>query len=188
MGNKMESSYYLRSTRKGIPVVPDAPLPLEYRYGTGIAGLLTGGSALLLLAGFFLEGGVRLLVVFPAALGIGLGFLGLMVDPRGCIGSVGRRLVVTDAILEEVDEKGRIRWCFSPGDVLAVKVERRRAFIPWRRTTGRHAEVWYVQLRNRPAVRIPIWLLPDLGGGFKQRFNGFLKRAGVRHYWLGDAA
>lgn len=35
---------------------------------------------------------------------------------------------------------------------------------------------------------MPIWLLPDLGGGFKQRFSGLLKRAGVQHYWLEDAA
>ena len=184
----MEPVSCTESLSGSIPVAPDAPMPLEYRYGTGIAGLLAGGLALILLAGFFLEGTARLLVLLPAALSVVLGLSGFVVDPSGCIGSLGRRIVVTDATLEEIDEKGRIRWCFAPGDVLGINVERRHTFFPWRRPGGRRVEIWHVELRNSRAVRIPVWLLPDMGGAFKRRFDSFLKRAGIRYYWRGDAA
>jgi len=170
-----DSQFHIRS--------PETPLPLEYRYSTRYQCRVAGGIAL--TAAGTLAGGVWGLAV--GILGVLLtltGLPGFFADPRAFVHTPGHRLVVTDDCIEEIDERGRVCWRFLPAELLAVRVVRR--------TTGRtgrgQRETWLVELRERPRVKIPVWLLPGEGSRFRARFENLIRYARVSCRWLNEQA
>jgi len=161
-------------------VSTETAIPIEYRYRTGLAATLCGGLALVGVMVLFGSGTTGLML---ALLGLGataLGMMGLLADPHGFIYSVGKRLIITDEALQEVDEKGQVRWFIRPSEIKRVNSFPGRRVMP---LTGRNewrAEVWTLELSDGRIIRIPVWLLPGRGQRFKQRFDTFLTFARTR--------
>uniref|UniRef100_A0A7C4GB89 Uncharacterized protein n=1 Tax=candidate division WOR-3 bacterium TaxID=2052148 RepID=A0A7C4GB89_UNCW3 len=152
-------------------------IPLEYRYSTGLLGVFAAGSALSLLALFVMRGPVAVLLVLVALPMLLFGIVGMSADPSGIIRSAGKRLVIDDRLLQEVDELGRVKWSIAPGQVQDVRKEAGRPVLPLGAGSWR-AESWHVVLDDGRIVRICVWLLPDRGRQFKQRFQSFIQRRG----------
>ncbi|OYD14556.1 hypothetical protein CH330_08400 [candidate division WOR-3 bacterium JGI_Cruoil_03_51_56] len=155
-------------------------LPLEYRYNTRLAGALTGGTILLIGILFFGSGPFVLVLFLLALAGIAVGLFGLIADARGFIHSIGKRLVVTDEQIQEVDEKGQMRWQVRSEDILSVHVISNRPVFPLGMANRWCAEVWSLELQSGRILRVPVWLLPDRGRRFKQRLDAFLERRDFR--------
>jgi len=159
---------------------PDWALPLEYRYTTWLAGCLYGGLALLGVLLMWGSGGFALVVALAALAASGVGSMGLLADPANFLHAAGRKLIVTDTAVQEIDEKGCVHWCARPDEILHVSVENCRLVFPWAGTAGWRAEVWVLLLKDGRRIRIPIWLLPGQGARFRQRFSTFLKYSRLR--------
>lgn len=162
---------------ESLPAVsaPERALPLEYRYRTSFAGSLFAG--VMILIGIVVLGGGRL-NFFLLVLGLILCGYGLVVfsaDPDGFWHSVGKRLIISDECLEEVDEEWRVRWVILPGEVKTVKKHLGRPVLPFGINQNWRVEVWEIFLKDGKRVKIPVWLLPEGGRNFKQRFETFLK-------------
>jgi len=154
--------------------VPERAIPLEYRYRTVFAGSLFLGF--IILIGVVVLGGGRI-SGFLLALGLGLCFYGLIIfvaDPDGFWHSVGKRLIISDECLEEVDEEWRVRWVILPGEIKTVEKYLGRPILPFGIKKDWRIEVWKIVLKDGKSVRIPVWLLPENGRNFKQRFESFL--------------
>lgn len=156
-------------------VRPSSALPIEYRYGTGLLGILVAGAGLLLSALLLMDGPVAtvsILVSLPLLL---FGVIGIAADPIGVVRSAGRRIVIDDQLMQEVNETGCVVWSIAPGQVAEVReVPGRSLFV--RGALGRCAESWDILLGEGRVVRIAVWLLPHGGREFKQRFRAFINR------------
>ncbi len=150
--------------------VRGAAQPHEYHYSTRLGACLFGGLAVLLALAAWGSGGLALFWALLALLVTGLGAMGLLADPGGFLHALGKRLVVSELSIQEVDEKAQVRWFLRPDEVVRVEVRPGRAVFPWSGTSGWHAEVWYLHLRSGERIRIPVWLLPDRGAQFRRRF------------------
>lgn len=153
---------------------PESALPIEYRYRTGFTGSLFAGG-LILIASVIMGNG-NFSVVF-VIIGLILSIYGLVVffaDPEGIWQSTGKRLIINDECLEEVDEEWRVRWVVLPTEVKSVEKHLGRAVLPFGVNREWRVEVWDVVLRDGKCRRIPVWLLPKGGRNFKQRFETFL--------------
>ncbi len=153
------------------PIVNTRRLPAEYRYKTNFLGSIFIGGAIigwLLLLG----GGVFTILLTIIAIGCLLyGCIGILADPEGVICSAGRRLVITDACLQEIDEKANVRWVILPQEIKAIerKVKGRIPNLLLQKELT--LEIWDVILVDGKRIRIPVWLLPDGGKGFKLQFD-----------------
>lgn len=152
----------------------DCAIPIEYRYRTGMAGALAGGAATLLVALALSHGVAALALVAVAVVGIGYGALGLVADARGVVRAAGRRLVVTDDALQEVDERGRVLWMLRPTEIDFVRPETGPRVFPWSGSNGLRVENWLFVLKDGDQHVVPVWLLPDRGRRFKQRYESFI--------------
>jgi hypothetical protein len=147
---------------------------MEYRYSTGLAGLFFGGLAFLFGLLLFSGGGLALALAVLAVFSSIVGSMGFLADPTGFLHAMGKRLIVTDEQLQEVDEKSRIVWMLRPEEVSRVEEEPGRRVFPAGVADAWRSETWTVELRSGYRVRIPVWLLPGRGARFKQRFESFL--------------
>jgi hypothetical protein len=99
--------------------------------------------------------------------------MGLLADPSGFLRSMGKRLVITDDLLQEVDEQLGVVWSLGPEEIVGVHTACRRRVFPWGIADDWRAEVWFIALKDGGTVRIPVWLLPHRGERFKNRFQAF---------------
>jgi len=166
---------------QSVTIVRNEAIPIEYRYRTGLAGALVGGVALLLASVVLVRGPVLLLLAGMAVVAVGVGVMGLLADPDGFVRSAGKRLVVDDNVLQEVDERGRVVWSIAPGQVERVRSVPGPRVFPFGGPGAWRAESWDIALDDGRTIRIPVWLLPHRGREFKQRFRVFVDfRARVR--------
>jgi hypothetical protein len=114
-------------------------------------------------------------LVLPAVALALVGLAGLMADPRGLLHSMGHRLIVTDDLIEEVDEKAQVLWQLRCGEVTSVRTASSRFVLPGIDNTWR-AEVLELVTGDGRGFLIPVWLLPSRGTGFKQRLDAFVQR------------
>ncbi|MEO0080181.1 MAG: hypothetical protein ABIK44_05850 [candidate division WOR-3 bacterium] len=152
----------------------EAAIPLEYRYRTGLAASLIVGIGLVGITMLFSMGTIGLVIALSGLIAIALGMMGLVADPHGFIHSIGKRLIITDTALQEIDEKGQILWYIRPSEVKRVDSLPGRKVLPLVGHSEWRAEVWMIELRDGRKIRIPVWLLPGRGDRFKQRFESFL--------------
>lgn len=165
----LESTPHRPSTR--VPAEP--ALPLEYRYDTRLAALLFAGTVLVVLVLVSGRGVFAPILLLAAAAAVIPGVAALAADARGFLHSAGKRVVVADELIEEVDEQGRIQWLVRPHEIRDIEVSPGRPLL-----ISRRAEVWNIRLYSGTTVRIPVWLLPGQGRRFKQRFASFRGRPG----------
>ncbi len=152
-------------------------LPIEYRYNTWLAGCLVTGIFLMVLL-VVCARGPFVVAGLVAALGVtAMGAAGLFADPSGFMHSVGKKLIITDEELVEVDEKGRVRWRVVPDDIVDIRAVGLRAVFPGWLVGGWRAEILEVVLRSGNGIRIPVWLLPGRGRRFKRRFDVFVAQS-----------
>lgn len=152
-------------------------IPLEYRYNTGFLGALLVGAVLLLL-GLFVFGGTLALMLAAVSLpALLLGVLGIMADPSGVVRSAGKRLVIDDDLIREVDEKGRLGWTIARRQIMDVREVSGRRVFPIV-AAGWKVESLDIVLDDQHVIRIPVWLLPGRGRRFKQRLRTFLQGSG----------
>ena len=156
-------------------VVPDSALPLEYRYSTILAACFFLGLGVLGLTIVFCSGAGSLVFALAGLALLAVGSMGLLADPRGFLHSMGRRLIVTDDLLQEVDEKLQIVWTARPEEIAGVETISRRRVFPAGLMQDWRAEVWQMALKDGGSIRIPVWLLPHRGERFKNRFESFRK-------------
>lgn len=158
-------------SRAGSP----AALPIEYRYQTGLAACLfggLGGLALLLFAG---RGTGALLLAAPLCGLVLYGLAALLADPSGFVNSMGKKLIVTDYVIEEVDEFANVRWQLRCGELAGVRTVLHRPVLPgisdrW------SAEALELLTGDGRSFRIPVWLLPRRGIAFRYRLEDFIAR------------
>jgi hypothetical protein len=160
--------------------LPDTALPMEYRYKTWMAACLYGGAALLAWLLFFTAGPLSVLLALVSLVGVGIGLMGLFADPAGFMHAVGKKLVVTDGVLEEVDENARVLWQVRPAEIAGIHTANCRTVFPGTRTDGWRAEVWVLTLHDGSAIRIPLWLLPNRGERLKERLTELMRVGGAR--------
>ncbi|MEO0078338.1 MAG: hypothetical protein ABIK86_04985, partial [candidate division WOR-3 bacterium] len=149
--------------------VRDAALPHEYRYTTWLGVCLFGGLAVLVALAAWGSGGLALCWALLALLGIGVGAMALLADPRGFLHALGKRLVVTNSFVQEVDEKDQVRWFVQPYEVVRVELVRGRPVFPWSGPNGWHVETLFLHVRGSRPVQIPLWMLPERGASFCRR-------------------
>lgn len=155
-------------------------IPVEYRYRTDMAAALVAG-----LSGSFLlislHGLFAVIVGVVSVLAVIYGTMGLIADARGLICYAGKRLVVADEAIQEVDEEGRIRWTIRSAEIDFVKPEIGPPVNPFSGQYGWRVEYWRFLLKDGRSIRVPVWLLPDRGKRFRQRYEsllGFTNRCG----------
>jgi hypothetical protein len=143
-----------REGRKPLPQVSTLPgresaLPLEYRYSTRLSGCLYGGLAL--FAGLVVFGtGVQAFMLAAAGLlCASVGAAGLFADPSGFLHSFGRKLIVTDGTLQEVDEQFRVHWSVRPEEIAVFRDAPGRTIFPLSR--GREWRADALELVLQPA-------------------------------------
>ena len=90
--------------------LPLTALPLEYRYRTGLAACLFGGLAMLTCIIFFGSGALSFVLAMASLLLVLVGLAALLADPAGFLHSMGKKLIITDDVVQEVDEQSRVRW------------------------------------------------------------------------------
>jgi len=156
-------------------VAPDSALPLEYRYSTILAAFFFLGLGVLGLTVVFGSGAGALAFALAGLALLAVGSMGLLADPRGFLRSMGRRLIVTDDLLQEVDEQLQIVWTARPEEIAGVQTVGRRRVFPVGIMKDWRAEVWLLALKDGHSIRIPVWLLPHRGERFKNRFETFRK-------------
>ncbi len=156
-----------------VPVVEQA-LPLEYRYQTKFAGSLTAGGLLLVWVLLIGAGALSPVVIFLGLLLVFFGLIGFLADPDGVVRSPGRRLVITDYCLQEIDERARVRWVLTPREIKEVRKRSGRRVLPFVNRVDWQVEIWDIVLLDGKRVRVWVWLLPENGRRFKQRFETFL--------------
>ncbi|MGQ9678055.1 MAG: hypothetical protein ACUVUD_02085 [bacterium] len=127
-----------------------------------IAGLVMGNGNL--------SGVLRIIGVILSIYGL----VGYFADPEGTWHSTGKRLIISDEFLEEVDEEWRVQWVILPGEVKTVEKHWGRPVLPFGLNRDWRVEVWDIVLKDGKRRRIPVWLLPKGGRNFKQRFEIFI--------------
>jgi hypothetical protein len=153
----------------------DSALPLEYRYSTILAACFFLGLGVLGLTVVLGNGAGALAFALAGLALLAIGSMGLLADPRGVLHSMGRRLIVTDDLLQEVDEQSQIVWTARPEEIAGVQTVSRRRVFPVGIMKDWRAEVWQMALKDGGSMRIPVWLLPHRGERFKNRFETFRK-------------
>lgn len=167
------------TTFDGLPageVMPRGALPLEYRYRTGLAGCLFGGLVVLVYILLFGSGATAFVLALVGLLFALVGLAALLADPSGFLHSMGKKLIITDDVLEEVDEKSCVRWQLRCGEVSAMRVSGGAAVLPWSGDRGWHAERLVLATGDGRIYRIPVWLLPRRGTTFLVRLESFMAR------------
>jgi hypothetical protein len=152
----------------------DRALPMEYRYRTDMSGSAVAGLAVLLGLLLFGRGPVAIGLGVPAVLAIAYGAFGLIADIRSLVRTAGKRVIITDDLLQEVDENGRIRWTIRPTEIDIVRPQKGPLVFPWSGPDGWRAETWTILLKDDRSITVPVWLLPDRGMRFRQRFENFV--------------
>ncbi|MBM3314703.1 hypothetical protein FJY71_02510 [candidate division WOR-3 bacterium] len=152
----------------------DSAIPLEYRYRTSMSGALVAGLAGLAVALVFVRGSPALLLGAVSLWGVVYGAMGLIADARGFTRSAGKKLIITDDMMQEVDERGRILWTIRPTEIDAVRPQKGPRVYPFSGDDGWRAETWVFMLKDGREVAVPVWLLPDKGRRFRQRFENFI--------------
>jgi len=155
--------------------VRDSALPHEYRYSTRLGLCLFGGVAVMVALAAWGSGGLALSWALLALLSTALGAMGLLADPAGFLHALGKRLVVTGASVQEIDEKAQVRWFIQPYEVVRVELVRGRPVFPWSGPRGWHVEHLLLHVRGGQHVRIPLWLLPERGAPFRKRLAELLQ-------------
>lgn len=166
----------LAENAKTLPLVNRAEhaLPIEYRYRTGFTGSLFAGLLILIAKVVMGNGNFSgVFIIIGLILSI-YGLVGFFADPEGVWQTAGKRLIISDEYLQEVDEEWRVRWVVLPGEVKSVEKHLGRAVLPFGVNRDWRVEVWEIVLRDGKRRRIPVWLLPQRGRNFKQRFETFL--------------
>lgn len=155
--------------------MPDVALPLEYRYSTTLAACLFVGLAILGIMVLFGNGASAVVPALVGLAALAIGSMGLLADPSGFVRSMGKRLIITDDMLQEVDERLQVVWAIRPEEIAGVRTINRRRIFPAGIMNGWRAEVWLMALKDGGTVRIPVWLLPHRGERFKNRFETFVR-------------
>jgi hypothetical protein len=155
--------------------LPDSALPLEYRYSTILAACFFLGLGVLGFTVVFGSGAGALAFALAGLALLAIGSMGLLADPRGFLHSMGRRLIVTDDLLQEVDEQMQTVWTARPEEIAGIQTVSRRRVFPAGIMKDMRAEVWLMALKDGGSIRIPVWLLPHRGERFKNRFETFRK-------------
>lgn len=156
---------------------------MEYRYHTGLAGSLLAGALALCAALLVASGPLSIALVLSGIAVAVPGLCGLAVDARGVLRSAGKRIVVTDEEIEEVDEYGRVVWLVRPSEVRRVGVQPGRPVFPLRRVEWR-SEAWELHLSSGSRIRIPVWLLPGRGARFGARFAALYRDTAVPEFFV----
>ncbi len=154
-------------------VVNDAQLPDDFRYKTNFLGSFFFG---VMVIGWLVVFGAGVFSVPLAIIGVWCcvyGCLGIFSDPVNVLRSAGKRLVITEGCLQEIDEKANVRWVVMPNEIKEV-VKRNKGQVPlWPLQKDIAVEVWELVLVDGKRITIPVWLLPEEGRGFKLRFQAF---------------
>ena len=161
------------------PVCVDLPLnvlPLEYRFRTGLAGCLFGGLLILASIILFGSGALYFVLALASLLLVMVGLAALLADPAGFLHSMGKKLIITDDVIEEVDERSRVRWQLRCGEVTAMRVAGGRLVLPWPIDRGWRANGLVLGTSDGRTYRIPLWLLPRNGASFLARLDSFMAR------------
>lgn len=156
--------------------LPLTALPLEYRYRTGLAGCLFGGLVVLTYIFFFGSGAPAFVLALVALFFTLVGLAALLADPGGFLHSMGKKLIITDDVLEEVDEQSCVRWQLRCGEVSAVRVAGGAAVLPWSGNREWRADGLVLATADGRTYRIPVWLLPRNGASFLARLDAFMAR------------
>jgi hypothetical protein len=156
------------------PGIPDSAIPIEYRYQTRFAACLYGGAAVLVAMLLFGNGVGALLLVLGCVPLIGAGLAALLADPSGFTQTMGRKLIITDSTLEEVDERHEVRWQLRRGEVVEVAESPGNAVLPIPGADNWRADAIILWTGDGRSFRIPVWLLPHRGLGLRHRLESFL--------------
>ncbi|MEO0074152.1 MAG: hypothetical protein ABIK43_05795 [candidate division WOR-3 bacterium] len=148
-------------------------IPIEYRYRTDMVAAFIAGLVGIVLLGF-LRGLPAMLVGAVAVPALLYGAMGLVADARGLILAAGKRIIITDEAIQEVDEEGRIRWAIRPAEIDMVRTETGAPVCPFTGLCSWRVEYWRLVLKDGREVRVPVWLLPGRGERFRERLLGFL--------------
>ncbi len=153
----------------------DSALPHEYRYSTWLGICLFGGVAVLIALAAWGSGGLALCLALLALLSTALGAAGPLADPAGFLHALGKRVVITGNSIQEVDEKGQVRWFVQPFEVVRVELVRGRPVFPWAGPNGWQVEHLVLHVRGGQHVRVHLWLLPERGLPFRKRLAELLQ-------------
>ncbi len=76
--------------------------------------------------------------------------------------------------MQEIDEQARVRWIVLPREIKEVRKRLGRRVLPFVNRVDWQVEIWDIVLLDGKRVRVWVWLLPENGRRFKQRFETFL--------------